>query len=45
MNLLHEMLQLSIKLDQYNEEWFKEYLDYPLERCDHFLKKQLRERN
>lgn len=31
-NLLHEILMLSIKLDNYKEDLFKEYIKRPLER-------------
>jgi len=30
-NLLHEIMTLTIKLDQFNEELFKKYLKAPLE--------------
>lgn len=38
-NLLHEILALSIKLDDYKQDLFKEYLKLPLER-NNYLKKE-----
>ena len=45
LNLLHEILTLTIKLDAYNEELFKEYLKFPLERNDHLKTEAARAKN
>jgi hypothetical protein len=34
-NLLHNALKLTIRLDDYREDFFKEYLDMPLEENAH----------
>jgi hypothetical protein len=39
-NLQHEILMLSIKLDHYKEDLFKEYLKRPLERSHYLLKEE-----
>lgn len=43
-NLLHEIMTLTIKLDQLDEELFKKYLRAPLEMNQH-LNKEAMKRN
>lgn len=38
--LLHQMLDLTLKMDQINEEWFKEYIEHPSEHIGFFKDKQ-----
>jgi hypothetical protein len=44
-NLMHEMLTLTIKLDQYKEDLFKEYLKFPLERSIYLKDEKVRKAN
>jgi hypothetical protein len=44
-NLVHEMLTLTIKLDGYEEDLFKQYLQFPLERSDHLRDEKVKKAN
>lgn len=44
-NLLHEILILTIKLDNYREDLFKEYLKFPLEMNNNLKREDVRKRN
>lgn len=44
-NLLQEILELSMKLDSYDETLFKTYLENPLEYNTHLKKEKVIERN